>query len=200
MASAAPPERKKRERERPKLTPALSFIDAILEADRQAPRKQRHTAHRVRAGARIDQVAPRERRYAKNSSVLFHDVVHRDPKTGRILRQVLRKSKLVDDQAWKQQVAGGMWVHWIQKGMDPEAWGELFVGDKRCLLIREEKVECRRVGMQRGSEYRSPIAQGAASWKRNSNEHTAHDQRRPGRDHCAGIPSGRWTWRTGAIA
>jgi len=36
---------KKPERERPKLAPALSFIDAILEADCRAPRKQRHTAH-----------------------------------------------------------------------------------------------------------------------------------------------------------
>jgi hypothetical protein len=31
-----------------------------------------------------------------------------------------------------------MWVHWIQKGMEPETWGELFVGEKRCLLRREE--------------------------------------------------------------
>lgn len=32
---------------RPKLAPAIPFIDAILEADRKAPRKQRHTAHRI---------------------------------------------------------------------------------------------------------------------------------------------------------
>ena len=25
----------------------IAFIDAILEADRKAPRKQRHTAHRI---------------------------------------------------------------------------------------------------------------------------------------------------------
>ncbi len=47
LASAVPAERKKPERERPKLAPALGFIDAILEADRRAPRKQRHTAHRI---------------------------------------------------------------------------------------------------------------------------------------------------------
>ena len=27
--------------------PLMPFIDAILEADRNAPRKQRHTAHRI---------------------------------------------------------------------------------------------------------------------------------------------------------
>jgi hypothetical protein len=47
LASAVSAERKKAERERPKLEPALPFIDAILEADRRAPRKQRHTAHRI---------------------------------------------------------------------------------------------------------------------------------------------------------
>jgi transposase len=47
LASAIPKERKPGVRERPKLAPALSFIDAILVADQQAPRKQRHTAHRI---------------------------------------------------------------------------------------------------------------------------------------------------------
>jgi hypothetical protein len=47
LASALPPERKKPQRERPKLGPAVPFIDTILEADRKAPRKQRHTAHRI---------------------------------------------------------------------------------------------------------------------------------------------------------
>jgi transposase len=47
LASAAPPERKRTQRERPALGPLIPFINAILEADRSAPRKQRHTAHRI---------------------------------------------------------------------------------------------------------------------------------------------------------
>jgi hypothetical protein len=47
LASAEPPERKWTEREPPDVGPLIPFIDAILEADRKAPRKQRHTAHRI---------------------------------------------------------------------------------------------------------------------------------------------------------
>jgi transposase len=34
-------------RPRPRLGPVADFVEAILEADRKAPRKQRHTAHRI---------------------------------------------------------------------------------------------------------------------------------------------------------
>src|SRR5580693_2034789 len=47
LASAVPAERKTPEREKPKLAAAIPFIDGILEGDRKAPRKQRHTAHRI---------------------------------------------------------------------------------------------------------------------------------------------------------
>jgi transposase len=47
IGSALPKPRKKTERPRFKLGEAVSFIDAILEADRKAPRKQRHTARRI---------------------------------------------------------------------------------------------------------------------------------------------------------
>jgi len=47
LASAEPPERKQVERRRPVIGPLCPFIDAILKADREAPRKQRHTAHRI---------------------------------------------------------------------------------------------------------------------------------------------------------
>ncbi len=36
-----------KERPRPTIGPVAGFIDAVLETDRQAPRKQRHTAHRI---------------------------------------------------------------------------------------------------------------------------------------------------------
>jgi transposase len=47
LANAQPPERKQTGRERPVLAPLIPFIDGILEADRNAPRKQRHTARRI---------------------------------------------------------------------------------------------------------------------------------------------------------
>ena len=47
LESAVPPARKPAERARPRIAPIQEFIDGILEADRQAPRKQRHTAHRI---------------------------------------------------------------------------------------------------------------------------------------------------------
>ena len=55
IGNAMPKPRKKTERPRWKLKAAVEFVDAVLEADRKAPRKQRHTAHRIwqriRAGA-----------------------------------------------------------------------------------------------------------------------------------------------------
>lgn len=51
LASALPPERKRAERRRPTLTWELCRrIEEWLGQDRHAPRKQRHTAHRVYQG------------------------------------------------------------------------------------------------------------------------------------------------------
>lgn len=47
LACALPPERKRPVRLRPKLELVRAFIDVILKEDQHAPRKQRHTAHRI---------------------------------------------------------------------------------------------------------------------------------------------------------
>jgi transposase len=47
LGSAMPQQRPAPERPRPKIELIAAFIDDVLEADRRAPRKQRHTAHRI---------------------------------------------------------------------------------------------------------------------------------------------------------
>jgi transposase len=47
VANAIPVERKISEREKPQIKGVVDFIDEILEADGKAPRKQRHTSHRI---------------------------------------------------------------------------------------------------------------------------------------------------------
>ncbi len=52
--NAVPPQRKQPERSRPKLEMVREFIDKIVEADQRAPRKQRHTAHRIYERLRVE--------------------------------------------------------------------------------------------------------------------------------------------------
>lgn len=47
LSSSVPRERKTPVRKKPKLAPVIPFINSILEEDLKAPRKQRHTAHRI---------------------------------------------------------------------------------------------------------------------------------------------------------
>ena len=70
LASSIPPERKSPARKKPKLDLVIDFIDAILRADQQAPRKQRHTAHRIwqRIGQERPQAAVRSRACAGTSA------------------------------------------------------------------------------------------------------------------------------------
>jgi hypothetical protein len=78
--------------------------------------------------------------YGDDGVVLFHDIIHMDPEIDAVPLQIVCKGKLGPHKRRKQQAVGGWWVHWIQKGMDPEDWGRLFYPEKRCLLRREEKV------------------------------------------------------------
>ena len=54
---ALPPPCKRPQRARPRLKPLIPFIDAILDRDRTAPRKQRHTARRIFLRLRQEQPA-----------------------------------------------------------------------------------------------------------------------------------------------
>ena len=47
LSSAVPVRKPAPKRKRPRVGPVMDFIDAILEEDCKAPRKQRHTAHRI---------------------------------------------------------------------------------------------------------------------------------------------------------
>src|SRR5438067_6477241 len=47
LGTAIPTEKPPTMRPRPRIGPVAEVIDAMLTADRQAPRKQRHTAHRI---------------------------------------------------------------------------------------------------------------------------------------------------------
>ena len=54
LGNAVPPARKSPERKRPRLEPVMEFINGVLEADRHAPRKQRHTSHRIYERIRME--------------------------------------------------------------------------------------------------------------------------------------------------
>ena len=73
--------RKRTERPRWKLASAAAFVDGILEADRKAPRKQRHTAHRIWERMRIEfpecQVCERTiRLYVRKRKIALGVMVH----------------------------------------------------------------------------------------------------------------------------
>ena len=81
IGSALPKPRKKTERPRWKLKAAVEFIDAILEGDRKAPRKQRHTAHRIweRIGQQLPEFMIGERtvrHYVHNRKIVLGMAVH----------------------------------------------------------------------------------------------------------------------------
>ena len=76
--------RKKKPREKPVLGPFVALIHEILEADKQAPKKQRHTAKRIlerlrEQGYRGRRTVVQEevRRYKQRSAEVFMPLAHR---------------------------------------------------------------------------------------------------------------------------
>jgi transposase len=81
IGCALPKARKKTERPRWKIAAAAAFVDQILEADRKAPRKQRHTAYRIWQRIQKEmpecRICPRTvRQYVHDRKVELGQIVH----------------------------------------------------------------------------------------------------------------------------
>jgi len=82
LADAIPRAKRKPKRPHPALGPVIEFIDGILAADRKAPRKQRHTAHRIYG--RIEEEMPS---HAVSESSVRRYVSKRKPELGWTSRE-----------------------------------------------------------------------------------------------------------------
>jgi hypothetical protein len=58
--------------------------------------------------------------FGENGEVLFDSIIERDRKTGW---QSYNNTNFPEHG---QQVALGCWVHWIQRGFEPDDWAKLF--------------------------------------------------------------------------
>jgi len=81
LGDAVPRERKINTRGKPRIEPAKAFIDAILQGDENAPRKQRHTAHRIwsRIRKELPEVGVAEssiRRYVRERKIELKLIKH----------------------------------------------------------------------------------------------------------------------------
>jgi hypothetical protein len=130
LASAVPPERKCSSRPSPALDPVKPFIEAILEADKTSPRKQRHTAHRI--FVRLGEEQPQ---YRVAESTVREWVRERKFALGLLGRQV-----------WVPQCYG-----WGEEGQVDwyEAWADL--GGER----RKVQVFCMRSMMSGAAFHRA---------------------------------------------
>ena len=99
LGSSVPQQRLASERPRPKIELIAAFIDAVLEADRRAPRKQRHTAHRI--WVRISKERPgfeiaesTVRRYVRLKSRRWGCALHRNRACRSSTRGVKRRKSI----------------------------------------------------------------------------------------------------------
>ncbi len=113
IAGALPPPHVYPQRVKPKLDGVMAFIDAVLDEDRRAPRKQRHTARRIHR--RILREFP-------GASVAESTVRNHVRERKREIGLVLRETFVPQSYTWGQEAQ----VDWY------EAWADL--GDERTKL------------------------------------------------------------------
>ncbi len=113
IAGALPPAHAYPQRVKPKLDGVMAFIDAVLDEDRRAPRKQRHTARRIHR--RILREFP-------GAVVAESTVRNHVRERKRQLGLVLRETFVPQSYTWGQEAQ----VDWY------EAWADL--GDERTRL------------------------------------------------------------------
>ena len=113
IAGALPPPHVYPHRVKPKLDGVIAFIDTVLDEDRRAPRKQRHTARRIHR--RILREFP-------GASVAESTVRNHVRERKRQMGLVLRETFVPQSYTWGQEAQ----VDWY------EAWADL--GDERTKL------------------------------------------------------------------
>jgi len=140
LANAEPPERKWSERERPVVGPLIGFINAILEADRKAPRKQRHTARRI--WQRIRAEMP-ERKAAEVT-----------------IRQYVRERKRELGWSTRATCVPQSYVEEMTKGNGPGDEGKAPGADRSARVLGEVRNDKQGFSLLGGPEH--PAARGEA--------------------------------------
>ncbi len=69
----------------------------------------------------------------EKETVMFSGLIVEDVETGLYSHP--------QNPRYKQQVALGMWIHWVQEGWEPDQWAELFMkdGKYRAVLLTAKK-------------------------------------------------------------
>ena len=70
--------------------------------------------------------------FGENGEILFDDIIEHDREAGwqpyfHVVRKYKKKKKSYPrDSAHGQPCALGYWIHWTQKGWEPDEWAKLF--------------------------------------------------------------------------
>ena len=85
----------------------------------------------------------------ENGEILFDATIERDHKTG------WKPYNPKKPKRGGQQIALGCWVHWIQKGWEPDEWAKLFfhqylIGNEGKKPLRAELIKVEKPLGQRG--------------------------------------------------